>query len=56
MTVHQISVFVENKSGTLVKVLDLFKDAGYARYRLNRFCSPELHLTETPPEALAPVE
>ena len=36
--------------------LDLFKDAGYARYRLNRFCSPELHLTETPPEALAPVE
>lgn len=28
MTVHQISVFVENKSGTLVKVLDLFKEAG----------------------------
>ena len=28
MTVHQISVFVENKSGTLVKVLDLLKDAG----------------------------
>lgn len=28
MTVHQISVFVENKSGTLVKVLQLFKEAG----------------------------
>ena len=28
MTVHQISVFVENKSGTLVKVLYLFKEAG----------------------------
>ena len=28
MTVHQISVFIENKSGTLVKVLDLFKEAG----------------------------
>ena len=28
MTVHQISVFVENKSGTLLKVLDLFKEAG----------------------------
>lgn len=28
MAVHQISVFVENKSGTLLRVLDLFKDAG----------------------------
>ena len=28
MTVHQISVFVENKSGTLLRVLDLFKEAG----------------------------
>ena len=28
MTVHQISIFVENKSGTLLRVLDLFKDAG----------------------------
>ena len=28
MTVHQISVFIENRSGTLVKVLDLFKEAG----------------------------
>ena len=27
MTVHQISIFVENKSGTLLKVLELFKDA-----------------------------
>ena len=28
MTVQQISIFVENKSGTLLKVLDLFKEAG----------------------------
>lgn len=28
MIVHQLSVFVENKSGTLLRVLDLFKDAG----------------------------
>ena len=28
MTVHQISVFVENKSGTHLRVLDLFKEAG----------------------------
>ena len=28
MTVQQISIFVENKSGTLIKVLDLFKEAG----------------------------
>ncbi len=27
MTVHQISIFVENKSGTLLTVLELFKDA-----------------------------
>lgn len=27
MTVQQISVFVENKSGTLVRVLELFKEA-----------------------------
>jgi len=27
MTVHQLSVFLENKSGTLVKVLKLLKDA-----------------------------
>lgn len=27
MTVHQISIFVENKSGTLLAVLELFKDA-----------------------------
>lgn len=27
MTVHQISVFIENRSGTLVKVLELFKSA-----------------------------
>ena len=27
MTVHQISIFVENKSGTLLRVLDLFKEA-----------------------------
>ena len=28
MTVHQLSVFLENKSGTLVKVLKLLKDEG----------------------------
>lgn len=28
MTVHQISVFVENRSGMLARVLDLFKEAG----------------------------
>jgi len=28
MTIHQLSVFIENKSGTLVKVLNLLKDAG----------------------------
>ena len=28
MIVHQISIFIENKSGTLIKVLDLFKEAG----------------------------
>ncbi|OKZ17081.1 MAG: amino acid-binding protein [Bacteroides sp. 43_108] len=28
MTIHQLSVFVENKSGTLLQVLELFKEAG----------------------------
>lgn len=28
MTVHQLSVFIENKSGTLVKVFNLLKDEG----------------------------
>lgn len=28
MTIHQLSVFIENKSGTLVKVLNLLKEAG----------------------------
>ncbi len=27
MTIHQLSVFIENKSGTLVKVLDILKKA-----------------------------
>lgn len=27
MTIQQLSVFIENKSGTLLKVLELFKDA-----------------------------
>ena len=27
MTVQQISIFVENKSGTLLRVLELFKEA-----------------------------
>ena len=28
MTVHQLSIFIENKSGTLVKVLKLLKGEG----------------------------
>ena len=28
MTISQLSVFIENKSGTLVRVLDILKDAG----------------------------
>ncbi len=28
MKIHQLSVFVENKSGTLLQVLELFKEAG----------------------------
>ncbi|MBO4849284.1 MAG: amino acid-binding protein [Prevotella sp.] len=28
MTIHQLSIFIENKSGTLVKVLDLFRRFG----------------------------
>ncbi len=28
MTVHQLSIFIENKAGTLVSVLRLLKDAG----------------------------
>ena len=27
MTVHQLSVFIENKSGTLLRVLELLKEA-----------------------------
>ena len=27
MTIKQLSIFLENKSGTLVKVLDLFKQS-----------------------------
>ena len=68
MTVHQISVFVENKSGTLLKVLDLFKEAGiqliastisdtveYGIYRI--ICSEParaLELTK-PASSIAPV-
>ena len=28
MTVNQLSIFLENRAGTLTKVLDLFKEAG----------------------------
>ena len=28
MTVHQLSIFLENKSGTLVRVLEMLKDEG----------------------------
>ncbi len=27
MTIHQLSIFIENKAGTLLRVLDLFKEA-----------------------------
>ena len=27
MTIHQLSIFIENRSGTLIKVLDAFKEA-----------------------------
>ncbi|MBR1790779.1 MAG: amino acid-binding protein [Bacteroidaceae bacterium] len=28
MTIHQLSIFIENRSGTLIKVLDALKQAG----------------------------
>ncbi len=28
MTIHQLSIFIENKSGSLVKVLGLFRQFG----------------------------
>ncbi len=28
MTIHQLSIFIENRSGTLIKVLNVLKDAG----------------------------
>ncbi len=28
MTIHQLSIFIENHSGTLIKVLDVLKEAG----------------------------
>lgn len=28
MTIHQLSIFIENKSGTLLRVLDIFKESG----------------------------
>lgn len=28
MTIHQLSIFIENRSGTLIKVLDVLKKAG----------------------------
>lgn len=58
MTVHQLSVFVENKSGTLLKILELLKEAGiqliastisdtveYGIYRI--FCSEPQRAYET---------
>ena len=27
MTIHQLSIFIENRSGTLIKVLDALKEA-----------------------------
>ena len=28
MTIHQLSIFIENRSGTLIKVLQILKQAG----------------------------
>ena len=28
MTINQLSIFIENRSGTLVKVLDILKQSG----------------------------
>ena len=28
MTIHQLSIFIENRSGTLISVLDVLKQAG----------------------------
>lgn len=27
MTIHQLSIFIENKNGTLLRVLDILKEA-----------------------------
>ena len=28
MTIHQLSIFIENRSGTLIKVLEVLKQSG----------------------------
>lgn len=62
MTIHQLSVFVENKSGTLLRVLELLKEANiqliastisdtveYGIYRI--ICSEPMRVYETLKEA-----
>lgn len=62
MTIHQLSVFVENKSGTLLQVLELLKEANiqliastisdtveYGIYRI--ICSEPMRAYETLKEA-----
>ena len=62
MTIHQLSVFVENKSGTLLRVLELLKEANiqliastisdtveYGIYRI--ICSEPMRAYETLKEA-----
>ena len=57
MTIHQLSIFIENRSGTLIKVLKILKEANiqivastiadtaeYGIYRL--ICSEPLHAYE----------
>lgn len=49
MTIQQLSVFIENKSGTLQKVLNLLKEAGIqliASTSLNRRASAPLCLED----------
>ena len=65
MTIQQLSVFIENKSGTLQKVLNLLKEAGiqliastiadtveYGIYRI--ICSEPKRAHETLKEAGSP--
>ena len=36
MTINQLSIFIENRSGTLIKVLDVLKQAGASMWSTTR--------------------